>query len=133
MYQICIQARFDTYQIPSLRYRKYRETPSKRAPNTALRLMHMRKHKLAVPPLSVIPRFLANFDAAGKVFPLFRQREMLSLPRFELKPLGSSQFRAKDAVLPPEHLLSAFNDNAPLLRKASQNLLLTEKNLTGFF
>ena len=35
--------------------------------------------------LSEIPcwkGFPANFDAAGKFFPIFRQHEMLSLPRF---------------------------------------------------
>ena len=35
---------------------KYRERPLKRAQNIALRLMHVRERKLAVPPLSIIPR-----------------------------------------------------------------------------
>ena len=45
-YQICIQTRFDTYQIL---YREYRERPLKSAPNIALRLTHVRERKLAVP------------------------------------------------------------------------------------
>ena len=48
-YQISIKARFDTYQIPFL-IEKYRERPLKLAPNTALRLTHVRERKLAVPP-----------------------------------------------------------------------------------
>ena len=53
-YQICIQARFDTYQIP---FFEIQRRPLKRAPNTALRLTHVRERKLAVPPLSIIPIF----------------------------------------------------------------------------
>ena len=48
-YQICIQARFDTYQIPFLTKKIQRKT-LKRAPNTALRFTHVRERKLAVPP-----------------------------------------------------------------------------------
>ena len=47
---MCIQARFDTYQISFLILEIQRKTLNKRAPNTALRLTHVRERKLAVPP-----------------------------------------------------------------------------------
>ena len=48
-YQTCIQARFDTYHIPFLIHRKYREGPLKRAMHRALRLSHVRERKLTIP------------------------------------------------------------------------------------
>ena len=49
-YQICIQAHFDI-RFPFW-FSKYRARPLKRPPNTALRLMHVRKRNLAVPPFN---------------------------------------------------------------------------------
>ena len=54
-YQICIQARFDTYQNFPFWYRKYRERPFKRAPNATFRLVHVCERKLCGTPLSIIP------------------------------------------------------------------------------
>ena len=36
-------------------YKRNRESPLKHAPNTALRLTHVRERQLAVPPLLIIP------------------------------------------------------------------------------
>ena len=97
-YQICIQARFDTYQIPFLMYRKYRERPLKRAPNTAWRLTHVRERKLRVPQsLSIIPNFIhLEFGIEGFKSPNIRGGGV----NFEFSgTLNFAPFYPKDPVI----------------------------------
>ena len=51
-------------------YRKYRERPLKRAPNTALRLTHVRERKLAVPPFRLFRAFPKKKQRFLDDFPL---------------------------------------------------------------